>query len=336
MALLPMNASILPPSDDWVFKTILTSDDAKPALIDLLESVLGRKIDDLVVRNNEIPPEGTYEKAVRLDINCKMSDGTQADIEMQARHLEEDSDGEHRNLKGKSLYYLCDLHSSQSSKGVRRYDMLAQTYQITFCAYTVFPDRESYLNTFSVRHDKDNGLLSDSIHLVFVELTKLNEILNKSVDQMTELEKWALFFRYASDERHRNKVNEMIASKATLQITSGILLNLSQDERQRAIYMSRKKYQTDLDSDIATAEDRGRRIGEEIGETRGKAIGQKIGEEIGETRGRKIGEEIGETRGKKLQSVEIAQKMLKGGRPVEEIQEFTGLSISEIESLRKE
>ena len=49
MALLPMNASILPPSDDWVFKTILTSDDAKPALIDLLESVLGRKIDDLVV-----------------------------------------------------------------------------------------------------------------------------------------------------------------------------------------------------------------------------------------------------------------------------------------------
>ena len=131
--------------------------------------------------------------------------------------------------------------------------------QITFCAYTVFPDRKSYLNTFSVRHDKDNGLLSDSIHLVFVELTKLNEILKKSVDQMTELEKWALFFRYASDERQRDKVNEMIASKEALQVTSGILLALSRDERQRAIYMSRKKYQTDLDSDLATAEDRGRR-----------------------------------------------------------------------------
>ena len=30
--------------------------------------------------------------------------------------------GNIRNLKGKSIYYLCDLHSLQSPKDVRRYD----------------------------------------------------------------------------------------------------------------------------------------------------------------------------------------------------------------------
>ena len=35
MGLLPMDLDILPPSDDRVFKLILTSPDAKPVLMDL-------------------------------------------------------------------------------------------------------------------------------------------------------------------------------------------------------------------------------------------------------------------------------------------------------------
>ncbi|MDR1943534.1 MAG: Rpn family recombination-promoting nuclease/putative transposase, partial [Synergistaceae bacterium] len=96
------------------------------------------------------------------DMNCKIDDGSQVDLEMQASRIEEDSDGGHKNLKGKSIYYLCDLHSSQPSKGLRRYDKLAQTYQVTFCSYTVFPNLPDYANSFSMRHDASNGLLSDA------------------------------------------------------------------------------------------------------------------------------------------------------------------------------
>jgi len=35
------------------------------------------------------------------------------------------------------------------------------------------------------------------------------------------------------------------------------MLNISQDERERAIAISRKKFQTDYASDMATSEDRG-------------------------------------------------------------------------------
>ena len=261
MGFLPMDLDILPPSDDRVFKLILTSPDAKPVLADLITSIIKRPVVGVEVRNNEIPPSDTEEKAQRFDVNCRIDDGSQVDLEMQASRIQEDSDGQHQNLKGKSVYYLCDLHSSQPSKGVRRYDRLAQTYQVTFCSYTVFPNRTDYVNTFSLRHDKDNELLSDAVHVVYVELSKLQEVIRKSVNDMTDLEKWAVFFQYAGEPTYRETVNKVIASKEELQMAGELLMSISQDERERAVFRSRRMYQTDLQSDLATAEDRGERRG---------------------------------------------------------------------------
>ena len=78
---------------------------------------------------------------------------------------------------------------------------------------------------------------------------------------MTDLEKWAIFFRYADSERSREKVNEVIASKEELQMAGELLMSISKDERERAVFRSRRMYQTDLMSNLATAEDRGRREG---------------------------------------------------------------------------
>jgi len=253
-----MDLDILPPSDDRVFKLILTSPDAKPVLADLISSIIKRPVVEVEVRNNELPPGDTEEKAERFDVNCRIDDGSQIDLEMQASRIQEEADGRHQNLKGKSIYYLCDLHSSQPSKGVRRYDKLARTYQVTFCSYTVFPGRAGYVNSFSLRHDEDNELLSDAIHVVYVELSKLQEIIKKSVTDMTDLEKWAVFFRYAGEPDCRETVNKVIASKEVLEMAGELLMSISQDERERAVFRSRRMYQTDLQSDLATAEDRGR------------------------------------------------------------------------------
>ena len=72
--------------------------------------------------------------------------------------------------------------------------------------------RKEFANSFSLRHDIDNGLLSDAIHVVFVELSKLREIMKKPVGEMTDLEKWAVFFRYAGEPKYRETVNGVIAS----------------------------------------------------------------------------------------------------------------------------
>lgn len=51
-----------------------------------------------------------------------------------------------------------------------------------------------------------------TLELLPVELSKLQEIIKKSVTDMTDLEKWAVFFRYASDPTHRETVNKVIES----------------------------------------------------------------------------------------------------------------------------
>ena len=298
MGLLPMELDILPPSDDRVFKLILTAPEAKPVLTDLVSAILGRLVSDVEVRNNELPPADTQEKAERFDINCRLDDGTQIDIEMQASRIQEDADRMFRNLKGKSVYYLCDLHSSQSAKGVRRYDRLAKTYQVTFCSYTVFPHRRDFAHTFSLRSDTDNEQLSDAIHVIYVELSKLQETINKSVSDMTDLEKWAVFFRYAGEAGYRETVNKVIASKEVLQMAGNLLMSISQDERERAVFRSREIYKTDLASNLATVEERGER------------------------------------RGAHNRSLAIAARMLNRGTPIEEIMDVTELSREEIEELR--
>lgn len=154
-----MDLDMFPPSDDQVFKLLMTFPEAKPGLINLISGVIGRQVIDVSLLANELPTEDTEEKMERLDVNCKIDDGSQINLEMQANRIQEDSGGQHINLKGKSVYYLTDLHSSQLSKGIRRYDRLARTYQITFCSYTVFPEQAGYKSSFSLRNDTTGELL---------------------------------------------------------------------------------------------------------------------------------------------------------------------------------
>lgn len=296
MGLFPMGADILPPSDDRVFKLILTSPEAKTGLMNLISSIVSRTVVDVALLPNELAPGDTEEKAERFDVNCKIDDGSQINLEMQASHMVEDLDGQYRNLKGKSIYYLTDLHSSQPAKGLRRYDRLSRSYQITFCSYSVFSNTPDYVNSFSLRHDTTGELLSDAISLTFVELSKLDEVVKKPISDMTDLDKWSVFFQYASDLEHREIVNRVIESEEVLQVAGNLLMSISQNERERAIFRSRRKFQTDLQSDLATAEDNGER------------------------RGR----------------MAIAQKMLFAGEPIDKIRLFTDLTQQELETLYKE
>lgn len=164
---------------------------------------------------------------------------------------------------------------------------------MTFCSYTVFPKRAEYVNSFSMRHDEDNELLSDAIHVVYVELSKLNEIMKKSIGEMTDLEKWAVFFEYASEPVYRETVNNVIESKEALQMAGDLLMGISKNEHERAAFRSRRMYQTDLESNLATAEDRG----------------------------------------EKRKALAIAKNLLAMNLPLSQISMATGLACDEIQSL---
>lgn len=303
MGFFPEDADILPPSDDRIFKLLLTSSEAKPALLNLLSALLGCKAVDATIHANEIPNEDTREKGERFDFNCKIDDGSQINIEFQAFPMKERADGLFRNIKGRTVYYAADLHASQPAKGLRRYDELAKTYQITFCTYTIFPTLQNYVNSFSFRHDEINEQLCDAIHIIFIELSKLEEITKKPVSEMTDLDKWSIFFQYAPDPMYRETVNKVIESEEVFQLAGNLLMSISKDEEERARFRSRRKFQTDIQSDLATSWDEG--------------------------------VAFGEMRGEKKRSSEIAQALLGMGLPFEQITAATGLSREEIERLRR-
>jgi predicted transposase/invertase (TIGR01784 family) len=128
------------------------------------------------------------------------------------------------------------------------------------------------------------------------------------------LEKWAVFFQYADVPKYRETVNDVIASKEALQVAGEIIMSVSKDERERAVFRSRKMYQTDMDSNFATAEERGRRKGLAEGRTKGLAEGRAEGRTEG--------------------ILDMARKLKAGGSlPFEEIARISGLSTAEVEKL---
>ena len=210
---------------------------------------------------------------------------------MHGEHIEEPKGGSHISLRNKCIYYLTDLHSSQTSKGVRYADMV-RTYQATFCTYTIFPKYKGFITRASLRRDTGEEI-SDQINFIFVELSKLKELLIKPTDKLTPLEAWSLFLRYAPDVKLRNVVNRIIEERSEIAVAGALLMEISQDERERAKFRSRRMYETDMSSNILTAEQRGR----------------------------------------ESQAQETARKMKAVGEPPDKISLYTGLSLARIEQL---
>ena len=147
MGILPKGIEILPPYDDRLFKAMLTKPEAKPALLFIAPQIVKRPVVNVLVRNTELPIEDVNEKAEQFDINCAIDDDSQADIEMQGSRMKEEKDSDQSNLKARSIYNLCDLHSSQPSRG-KSYDALSRTYQVMFCNFPVHAERQGFINSF--------------------------------------------------------------------------------------------------------------------------------------------------------------------------------------------
>ena len=195
--------------------TLLSSPDATPILRDVVESFLHYPVTKVEVKNVELPILDISEKRERFDVNCTVNDGAQFEVEMQSEAMTGDSAiTNHLNIKSRAIYYLCDLHSSQSGRGIS-YDKLMRSFQVTICGYTVFPERNDFISRFSFR-DENGEELTDSVGIILIELTKLTDIIAKPVEAMTGEELWSLFFAYGGDPKYSELLNKMIAVRSEI------------------------------------------------------------------------------------------------------------------------
>jgi DNA-binding NarL/FixJ family response regulator len=85
-------------------------------------------------------------------------------------------------------------------------------------------------------------------------MSKLDYTLNKRVEDLTGMEIWGLFFGHVQDPRYREIINNIIKTKEEVGMATELLLEVSQDERERARMMSRKKFLMDETSNRITAQ----------------------------------------------------------------------------------
>jgi predicted transposase/invertase (TIGR01784 family) len=233
---------LLNPCWDNVFKAIFTKEtpESRGALCKLLSAIIGRDVQVIAITTNEPPIENIRDRQIRFDISVKL-DGELSNIEMTMYPRA----FEHLRLE----YYVARFFVSQDIRGVdKNYDDLQKTYQIALINDSIFPD-QSFVHVFEY-YDREHDIsLNGQTKIITVELSKLEETIQKPVETMSVVEKWAVFFRYCLDKDRRELINTLIRDEEGITMASEVLLSISKDEIERARLLSEYKFEVDLQSD---------------------------------------------------------------------------------------
>jgi len=253
---------------DNVFKAVFTRGTpvSQRALSRLISALICREITVITISVNEPAIDNIRDRQIRFDIHCRTKTGELINVEMS---LNPDP-FELIRLE----FYAGKLFTGQDIKGKSKsYDDLKLTYQIAILAKERFFKDEKFLHSFEY-YDSVNGVsLNGKSRIITLELSKLEEIVEKSTDEMSAQEYWAVFFKYLTDTSKRQKINEIIELEEGIAMASKVLKSISKDEIERARLMSEYKYAVDLQSKLVTAKRKGKEEGRKEGRLEGE---QKI------------------------------------------------------------
>jgi predicted transposase/invertase (TIGR01784 family) len=152
--------------------------------------------------------------------------------------------------------------------------------------------------------DKQGTALTDDQTIIFIELSKVEGLLKIPVDNLRDIDMWAIFLRYASEKSKRDAIKQILNRKEGIHMAAQILEEISKDELERMIYEEQLLYEADKLAEWSYRE----RIVREEAEEKVKKANEK-------------------------KAMEIAKNMKMLQIPLELISKSTGLSLDLLESL---
>ena len=228
-----------------------------------------------------------------MDVKVKIDNNTNCDIEMQVV--------DKKNIEKRILFY-CSKMYVQSIKAGKDYMDLEKSIAILISNYEIesLKEIEKYVSKWNLREeDYGNLILTDSIEIVIIELSKFEKYCDNTV-----LADWVKFI---INPKVINMENEDVKK------AKEVLNEISQNEEERHLAELREKYIMD------------QRATEAAGYDKGLECGLKQGLEQGIAQGIEQGLE---------QGIKQTAKNLKDkGIDINIIHETTGLSIEEINNL---
>ena len=289
------------PRVDIAFKKIFGVEENKDLLISLINSIVSQadQVSDVTLLNPYNPQSFKTDKLSILDIKAKGIDGKRFNIEIQ---ITDAADYDKRSLYYWSKLYIEQLQTSQG------YSKLSKAIGIHILNFTSIPHADKYHNVFNIT-EKDSGLVYfKDLELHTIELNKFNP---NSDDQLSDivakvknsLDVWLAFLT-------RNDLLDPSTLPKALD-NPGLKKALTVLDVMNFTHIEREAYEDHLKWLMTEAETL-----------------KKAREE-----GREEGIEIGEARGEEKKAMAMAKKMLAKDMFIEEIIEFTGLTLDQVERL---
>ena len=291
------------PRVDFAFKKLFGSEENKDLLISLINAIVSEQeqVVEVELKNPYNLADYRAGKMSILDIKAKAENGRWFNVEMQI--------SEDYNFDKRAIYYWAKLVTEQLSEGMM-FKELKKTISICILDFNFIPNTAEFHNCYKIINTatgKDDKL-HDIFELHYIELKKFK----KSYSQINSaLDRWSSFLTKADKLDKGLMPKELASDKAIVKAVDAV--DRMFNEEERLVYEVRMQSLADVESKIASAEEKGIEKGLE--------------------QGREEGREEGFVEGINQTTKNIAYNLAKKGTAIEIIAEVTGLLESEIMQL---
>ena len=314
----PNDTALLSPLYDSTFKGIFTqeTEESNLALRSFVSAVFERNIKKVTLKPNEPHKETKKQKSMLFDISIEFDNGELADIELQSRNEDYDYGVRAEIITARLL--------SNSAKRKKKWDA-PKVYQISVLNFHYKKDDKEEMRWYTMTDD--SGVkLTERLNIIFIDLVSIRQKTRiKSVDKLTPLEKWGLFFSYVDHYDKQDFINSMIQSEHGIMAAQNIVKHMSKDDENWFSQFSSWKAEYDRNTLISNAK------------KRGLEEGRKKGLQEGLKEGLQQGIQQGIQQGAQQKAIEAAKNLLrmKVGTH-EQIAQAQNLPLKTVQELAKE
>jgi predicted transposase/invertase (TIGR01784 family) len=242
----------LPLTSDIVFKRVFSREGNEDILKALLEAILEIPIQDVTVKNPELPRNLYESKAGVLDVKVEIDKDKICDIEMQVKDL--------KNIDKRSTYYMSKILSDELKKS-EDYIAVKNTIVINLLNFG-FYKRNSYHSIAHMKFEKtkeneyidmgyqnEDEIATKELEMHFIEIPKF---IKKNPKATTKLEQWLWLIAGREEKLEMAKEENKEIKKAM-----DIIDEMSMDEKEWELYESRKMAIMDYNTGIIEAKEEG-------------------------------------------------------------------------------
>ncbi len=250
--MIEKNIKKLPLTSDIVFKRVFAKDGNEDILKALLEAILEIQIQNVIVKNPELPRNLYESKAGILDVKVEIDKDVICDIEMQVKDL--------KNIDKRSIYYMSRILSDELKKS-EDYATVKNTIVINLLNFE-FYQRNSYHSIAHMKfektkdnkfvdmgYQKEEEIATKDLEMHFIEIPKF---IKKNPEAKTKLEQWLWLIAGREEKLEMAKKENKEIKKAM-----DIIDEMSMDEKEWELYQSRKMAIMDYNTGVREAKEQG-------------------------------------------------------------------------------